>query len=183
MSAFVVDRVHIDVLVQTALDGPAWPEDGRPYGPGNGWDRLNWYASDPRAVKYDGANPTAYFGGLEEIRRTLTRETADETGEMLITENVASVRYRYDDAGEDLPGPTNHYWMRGYEYTHHNRRLTAVEGLAALNGYEYQACERPDWETSEAHAFCEALRSALIHWLPGYHAAPWSWTADTLAKV
>ena len=43
-----------------------------------------------------------------------------------------------------------------------------VKILAAINCYEYQACEHPEWKTSEARDFCEALRDRMIRMLPGY---------------
>jgi hypothetical protein len=35
----------------------------------------------------------------------------------------------------------------------------------------------------EAHAFCDALRAALITALPGYRAAPWEWTPQRVAQA
>src|SRR4029079_13532152 len=46
-----------------------------------------------------------------------------------------------------------------------DHRLLRVPGLRA-----------PGWATSEAHAFCQALRIKLIQCLPGYSDAPWEWT-------
>ena len=51
-----------------------------------------------------------------------------------------------------------------------------VEILSAIAGYEYQACETPDWAISEAHEFCVRLRQVVIRYLPGWEAAPWTIT-------
>ncbi len=51
-----------------------------------------------------------------------------------------------------------------------------AELLNALDAYTYQACERPDWQRSQAKAFCDALRDRLISELPGYHDGPWTIT-------
>jgi hypothetical protein len=51
---------------------------------------------------------------------------------------------------------------------------TIPELLNAVHCYEYQACEHPGWETSEAHAFCKALERRLISKLPGYNDGPWA---------
>jgi hypothetical protein len=99
----------------------------------------------------------------------------DGVGAVLIAENVRSVRYRYPDSGDDLPGPLAHYWAEPYHYRHPVRRPSPVEGLALLDGYEYQACECPDWRDTAAAELVDRLRSALIATLPGYDAAPWEW--------
>lgn len=49
--------------------------------------------------------------------------------------------------------------------------LTPVQTLKAISRFEYQACEPPEWEFSEAHAFCRALESEAIRNLPGYDDA------------
>lgn len=105
-----------------------------------------------------------------------TRETTpDAVGAMLLAECVASVRYRYDDAGDDLPGPLSRYWLE--PYTHNGlwryHGYNAVQMLKAIACYEYQSCEHPGWESSEARAFCESLRLHLINKLPGYEDAAW----------
>ncbi len=63
------------------------------------------------------------------------------------------------------------------------KQPTAVEGLSAIKCYEYQTCEHPEWEQSAAHAFCDALRDLLIGCLPGYEAAPWTWTEAMRPKL
>jgi hypothetical protein len=69
MSAYVVDQVHIDILVETALLGPT---DIGPVRPDNVWSRLSWTARPLRSF--------ATFAELDANRRTITSETADETG-------------------------------------------------------------------------------------------------------
>jgi hypothetical protein len=48
--------------------------------------------------------------------------------------------------------------------------------LNALHAYTYQSCEHNGWETSQAKAFCDALRDRLISTLPGYNDGPWTIT-------
>ena len=100
---------------------------------------------------------------------------AGRVGQMLADENIKSVQYRYDgEAIETLPGPADKSDLLYYHYAP-GRRLTAVEGLKALDGYVYQSCEHPDWEKSEAYRWVERLRDALIRFLPGYaEADTWS---------
>lgn len=163
MSAFVQPKSHIDALLRVAMDGPA---DRGPRYPGDGWHRPSW----THAGEYRQLGPNV-----------------EDVGAMLIAENVRSVQYRYPDDGIDsLPGPIDNGYITDallgqYAYPAYGtgqvrisagpRRLTAVEALKALDGYEYQACEHPGWADSEARAFCEALRGSLIRALPGYDEA------------
>ncbi|MDP2350086.1 MAG: hypothetical protein Q8M74_02905, partial [Chloroflexota bacterium] len=113
--------------------------------------------------------------------RTIDRETITRTAEMLVAANLASVAYRYpDDEDADRPGPVepdgSRYWQHVQDWpveVWKARTLSPVETLKALDGFTYQACEHPDWPTSEAAAFCDALRLAVIHRLAGYDAAAW----------
>lgn len=186
MSAYVVDKAHVDFLVRAGL-GP-WQHSGP----------MRWL--DPSVP--DGERdyePGAMMGGptahetYEAKRRELTAETADRVGAMLWSENARSVSFRYD--GEDystLPGPRDfsETALAGYFYVDvtrapiQERRRMVAEGfsfrpvepvavLKACDGYEYQSCEHPGWETSEAKAYLEALRRRMIQLLPGYDEAEW----------
>ncbi len=126
------------------------------------------------------ARPIDHDTPFEEAR-TLCREARyDEgarIGQFLIDENLRSVRYRYDTASDNLPGPAEPYWTEPYEYAPlRAERVSTVQALKALDCYEYQSCEHPGWRTSEAFQFCEALRQKLIRALPGYDEAAWKIT-------
>lgn len=167
MSAFVVDRRHIDVILTTALEGPR----GVAIHPGSAWSRpFRWY----------GPSPVLSGGTLDETN-------LDEVGRMLLAENCRSVSHRY--RGEyPLPGPcdvpetTEPDGASSYTYTRPPVGLTVVEALNALRCYEYQACETPDFRESRAFAFCDTLRHHLIASLPGMSDAPWEWTDDTFRQ-
>lgn len=166
MSAFVVDNLHISALVAAGLSLPA-P------------DKLTWFVTVPDDLATLDLTETHTRGepwGPDAIksavarRRTLTTGNATDVGAMLLAANVASVNFRYN---EDEPEPL-------FEFEQHAAPfLTAIETLKALNCYEYQSCEPPDWKYSEAHAFCDALRDAAIRALPGYDSAPWEITAHS----
>ena len=83
---------------------------------------------------------------------------------MIWNENKRSVDYRYDEANDRevyrFP-PTKHF------------NTEPVRVLKLIDCYEYQSCEHPEWASSEAHSFCNSLRGAMIHMLPGYDDAPW----------
>jgi len=119
---------------------------------------LAWWDVPPR-LDWSGAE-------AEPHRRTLTRTSADQVGAMLLAANIASVNYRYDE--HDLVPP--------YRYRPLPGRPDPVIVLAAVDCYEYQSCEAPGWRDSQARLFCDALRSACWHALPGYDAAPWKIT-------
>lgn len=150
MSAYIVDRLHIDLLVRLATDGPA----GVPVNPGTAW---------PRIVDLE----------------------PDALGQLLITECVASVAYRYSERPTDgtLPGPFDRYYLEPYHYTRPPHRLTVPEALKAIDGYVYQSCEDPGWPTSEGYRVCDALRAAVSRRVDGYDAAPWTWSPGDLAGV
>lgn len=92
-----------------------------------------------------------------------------EIGRELLRENIAGVCDRYSDmtpetAQQDFSGET------GFSFA--LVTVPALHALSLLSGYEYQACESSNWETSKARAICDRLRSTLIRKLPGYSDAP-----------
>lgn len=120
------------------------------------------------AVLY-GRQGSVYWG----IQRA-DHSNADTIGRDLTRENIASVAYRYSEPEDsaNLPGPVPlPIWD---EYTHRMTvNIEPVVLLKAIDCYEYQSCEHPDWGESAAKKFCGSLRGAAIAHLPGYDAAPW----------
>jgi hypothetical protein len=153
MSAFIVDKRHIDALLTAGLKSDQ-------YGP------LRWLAPAPKNENaYRKGEPWGPEAAKEtnERRRELTAETAHQVGAMLVAENQRSVNFRYDEEKmEDL-----------YEYEPYRGKLTPVQVLKAIACFDYQACETPDWDESEAKAFCNALMHRMIVELPGYDEAKW----------
>lgn len=163
MSAFMVNKVHIDQLVSLAILGPVG--EARP----DRWGTLRWYTVPSLRGRTIGQH--------NDVLREARRENADDIGAMLMHENLRSLEYRYPDIldGGQVPGPVHEYWHDAYTYQRPRRQATAVEGLKAIDGYTYQSCEHDEWDTSEALQFCEALKDALISCLDGYNEAPWTW--------
>jgi len=96
---------------------------------------------------------------------------------MLLDENVRSVSYRYSNTPiTNLPGKTDAEYLLPFVFHPILRVPKPVEILKMLDCYEYQSCEHPGWEHSEAKVFCNALRHRAIRLLPGYDEAPWEWT-------
>lgn len=82
----------------------------------------------------------------------------------LRAENDRSLRFRYPkDPSDPSITPTQIA----------PEAVDPVTALKLLAGYEYQSCEHPDWDSSDAKRWCDALRHALICALPGYDDAPW----------
>lgn len=160
MSAFIVGKAHIDALVTAALE--RWSGDIGP---------LSWYSreltDEERSYAYAPGEP--WGPGAPELagslRKEATPEEADRIGQMLMRENRLSVNHRYaENEVEDL-------------YTYGRPAIAGsvdpVVILKAIACFEYQSCEHPGWEASEAYAFCQALRLRMIRHLPGYEEAPW----------
>ncbi len=178
MSAFMVSKAHVDLIVQAAIAGTS--EHGRLRS-----EPFNWYADGERHVLEIGCEPD---------QRSYGAAVRDEhiLGELLVRENVRSVEGRYPDTNGDrgdLPGPLDAYYMGPYVFEPYRRsgqRLcvagmpeaicapcSAGELAKAIRCYEYQSCEHAEWESSQAHAICEALLSECVEALPGYGSAPW----------
>jgi len=102
----------------------------------------------------------------------LQPETANEIGQILLDENVKSVNHSY---GSEIYTPALYTYRPPQQ-----RGWTNVELLNALHCYRYQASEHPDWESSQAYAFCQALEQRLIHRLPGYSDGPWAIGPESL---
>jgi len=152
MSAYVVDPAHVSYLLQAAITR------NRPYG--------------------------IYYGAWDsQDRERIDEHNASRIGSDLMRENIASVMSRYLNSGhDDLPGPITTPAAIDYTYRHSPyANLDPVNVLKAISGYEYQSCEHPEWETSNAKAFCDRLRLAMIDNLAGYDESPyWSVTDDMM---
>ncbi len=153
MSADLVDPEHIHVLIHAGL-----PRLGHV---------LRWQTTDP-------SEPTT-SNGIGQVPgyryRELRPATADRVGQILTDANATSLNtlYQRDDAYiYSYTRPTHTTW-------------SPIEILCALDGYAYQACETHGWTDSEAYAFCDALRHAIIRRLPDYDRAPtWMITTDSV---
>ncbi len=152
MSAFVVSEAHIDYMVRAATV-------------------LHYHHS-----------PLAWIWNVDRAAGNYDRETLPrgdhgreiEVGQMLWDENLASVSYRYPDCdGDELPGPIGCSYVYEAGPPLLPRPVDAVTVLKAIACYEYQSCEHNGWSTSQAQAFCEALRCRAISALPGYDDAAW----------
>jgi len=173
MSAFVVSQDHIAALVNAA-ERHARKNHGS----------FRWANKEARGIVHYELSPwdddlewsdTQTFGDREFVTH---RHRMNETtlGQMLLDTCLRSVFYRYPNCETvtDLPGYTPDLNERGPTYKHNpHLHVTAVAALKAIQCYDYQSCEFPEWQESAAFAFCRALREALVSDLPGYDDAPW----------
>jgi hypothetical protein len=149
MSAFVVDKKHIDLIVCAA----------EYYGKqGYQGAKMQWWQTDENG-DYAGWR---YLSANEDEREEYY--TLSQLGQILVNENVASVCGRYPDCDSDignLPGPIDAYYMGPYVYENPGRLLTPGEAFAAIDCLDYQSCEHDAWRKTEAHAFLEAFRKSV----------------------
>ena len=144
MSAFIVDKSHINAMLQGSI-----------------------------------SVTSRHGGSLKWHNGELTHLNADKVGQMLLDENIESVQYRYPDGKlTELPGRTDCEYILPFQHHPMGKVPKPMELIKITRCYEYQACEHPGWEDSEAKSFCGALIEATIPTLPGYDEAPWAWEEE-----
>lgn len=153
MSAYMVSKPHIDLLLSVAAFGP---KDSR-------WD------GGPRW----GPDACLGFEQLAEIGQAMVDENL---------RSILSRYPDCHDNLEAIPGPIEQYWAVPYAHEERGIKLTPVEAIVAVRGYMYQACEHPEWPDSHVRQWCESLLLHLLSSLPGYGAAPWEWDEEEISK-
>ena len=109
-----------------------------------------------------------------------THEDVNTVGAMLWLENKKSVEHLYGPKSE---GMWTHFKEYVYEDPEHGGEVDWVQVLSAIACYRYQSCEHPEWLTSDAFHFVQALEKRAIQNLPGYNDAAWEVTAERLAEA
>ena len=115
-----------------------------------------------------------------------TGSAMDRAGQLLWSENLESVAYRYpnDTGNGDRPGPCSFTDDQAGAYTFTARPTEDLAVIAkAAACLDYQSCEHPGWNLSLARAIVGDILEAiatrtglapdLLNNLPGYDAAPW----------
>lgn len=113
-----------------------------------------------------------YRNALGHWEVTTRERNRDELGQTLVDTNAGA--YLVCNASAE---PTY------YEYTYSQPVRTdweVLDVLKAVGCYEYQACEAPDWEGSDAQRICQKLTKALILRLPGFDDSPWGIESDSV---
>lgn len=196
MSAFVVSKVHIDLLVRAALHAA-------PAG-----DAFRWWAVDENG-EFDVERGAHGWHEISELAESFDPEEQErrgllspsQVGQLLVNENVRSVGHRYSEPGRvyyygagaaarmddldpdagELPGPCDAYYMGPYVYANPGYTLNPGEIFRAIDVLDYQSCEHDGWRSSEAFAFLAALRERTCSQVEGYASSPHGWEADDLA--
>ncbi len=157
MSAYVVDRDTIDLLVAAALALPG-------VGGRHGEPEFTWWVQSQQ--HRHGINRHGFHHPEEGPHR----HTPDSLGRLLWDENVRSVSYRYpDDRPHDLPGPADAPWLGEYtartadlNFAIRTGRIRLADIVEAVACYRYQSCEHPEWHDSVAASFCEELEAEAL---------------------
>lgn len=87
-------------------------------------------------------------------------------GNLLRNANIASVDYRYREKSSKYDEYT-------FKYTHYSLKDKIITALKILDCYDYQSCEIPDYDKTEACRVVNIIRKTLIASLPEYDSAPW----------
>lgn len=165
MSAFIVDKAHIDALVAAGLKSQYGCE-------------LTWrYADEWRKLNHTNATEVGAMLMAENVRSVEYRysppgreaiygegwETPDQDlpGKLVVTEIAPGVT---------ISAPE---YLAPYTYTQPKRDHSPVEILKAIGCLDYQSCETPDWTETEAYAFLQSLKDNQIEQLPGMREAAW----------
>lgn len=107
-----------------------------------------------------------------------TQLGGDELCAVLRQANYDSVNYRYNDnweAGDDTAP---------FRKVHHIGGALIPWGhvLRALDCYEYQSCEHPEYGRSFAHSIVEFVRKRVCARVAEQSDAPWEWSREDVAK-
>lgn len=114
-------------------------------------------------LRLDTGGKLRWYWGNPTHSSEVRSDNVDAVGQMLVNANFESVNARYRK--DDPPHEYKHEWDR--------RQPDPVQVLKAISCFDYQSCESPSWEASEAKAFCHALQCLAISKLPGYDKAEW----------
>jgi hypothetical protein len=108
----------------------------------------------------------------------------NKLGRMLWRENVASVAHRYSHKPREelLEAFGDTEEVENYRFKPTRVRPAAVAKVAAC--YDYQTCEHPAYEASQARQIYLEIAKAYPDTLPGYDDMPWGIShPDDLAKA
>ncbi len=153
MSAYMVDRHHIRYLIEAAKSKRICP-----YG-------FSW--------RHNGQAHAMPHGTEGEVK----------LANMLWSENMRSINYRYpNDTIATMPGPIGESYV--FDVTDYPllvwNTFDPLQVVKACDCYEYQSCEHPEWETSEAKAFVDHLRHCAPMAMAAYDKAEWGAPAPRL---
>lgn len=167
MSAYMVSKVQIDLLVRAAIKLGSPSEPFRWWKVNEAGEYAGWHEIDE------------YSEGNEQEGAHITKLSPSQVGQILVSENFKSVSYRYDSE-DDLPGPNDAYYVGPYVYEDPLYTFTAGQAFAAIDNLDYQSCEHDEWPRSEAYALLRSIRHEYCRKLQG--DSPWGFDEEWLAE-
>lgn len=100
-------------------------------------------------------------------------EALSKVGREILSENVKSVSYRYNDRSND-PEPAYRFKQHRAVYDAQRAELV-VQCLNAIKYIEYQSCEHPEWRGSKAQVMLNSMAREVAGKFP--HEAKEEWGA------
>lgn len=107
-------------------------------------------------------------------------ELSTNVAVVLARANLVSLEAKYGDAEEWTDSGETDFLASCSAAARKRIPLDAsdmVQVLSAVDCFEYQSCESPDYEGSVAAELAQFLRKWAIRKLPGYSSAEWGWPA------
>ncbi len=113
-------------------------------------------------------NALVTFWGKHCSRSNDAKE-CQQTGEALLSQNIKSVNYRYNERSRLIP--------ESYFYTpvttYQRKPITNTQIAKLVLCWKYQACEDPKHKRSKAWEIIEEISDELLRQSPGYEQADW----------
>ena len=128
------------------------------------------------------------FDSYEKGRKLVglaSNQPASVVFELLLAENVASLKARYPDSPDMWQAAKAYrYKPSAYVRSLFNRGLGHGTIVGMLRGFKYQACEHDAWPTSIGYQLCEQISAQLLEHLRSRDdAETWaSWEEPTTTE-
>lgn len=113
-------------------------------------------------VSFGVLNEASYY---RDNRHHYLKQERDASAQILKNTNIDAINARYR---EGCQHESIFFRQAGA------RDLEPVAVLKLCNSYDYQACEVPDYENTEAAKIVDSVRHVAIRKLPGYDDLPWA---------
>jgi hypothetical protein len=155
MSAFIVPDMHIQALVGAALEF-------------SGNMHYYDYPWSAVATKTDLNGNSLWIKWQQEHEKWVNVATANDTGNMLMDANQASITARYEGR---WPQEAQEPFAFKFSYI---TMLDPIKIMGAIRCFNYQACEVSNYELTEASLFNEALTELCIARISESHETPWT---------
>ncbi len=104
-------------------------------------------------------------------RGYISEDDAQVMGQILLDANYTSVNYRYRENNEAI----FELDTKVFDVFH-----DMVKAMRLCDTLDYQSCEFPQWEKSEACSLLKKIRYAVSCKVPGYSQARWSFDDELM---